>query len=103
MLHGRRVEQQPKARAEHCGTSRAARGFAIDCASVGHSEQETTSMPATALDPSSALVVIDLQRGLAAYPTVHPFRDVLANTLRLAEEFRRAGLPVVLVTVNFSP
>jgi nicotinamidase-related amidase len=60
-------------------------------------------MPATALDPRTALVVIDLQRGLAAFPTVHPFRDVVANTQRLAEAFRRAGLPVVLVTVNFSP
>jgi len=60
-------------------------------------------MPATALDPKTALVVIDLQKGIAAYPTVHPFRDVVANTARLAEAFRRARLPVVLVTVSFSP
>jgi nicotinamidase-related amidase len=60
-------------------------------------------MPATALDTKTALVVIDLQKGLSAYPTVHPFRDVVSNTLRLAEAFRRADLPVVLVTVAFSP
>lgn len=60
-------------------------------------------MPATALDPRTALVVIDLQKGLAKVPTLHPFRDVVANTLRLVEAFRRADLPVVLVTVAFSP
>ena len=59
-------------------------------------------MPATALDPKTALVVIDLQKGIAAYPTAHPVRDVVASTRRLAEAFRRAGLPVVLVNVTFS-
>jgi nicotinamidase-related amidase len=60
-------------------------------------------VPATALDPRTALVVIDLQRGIASFPTVHPMRDVVANTVRLAEAFRRAALPVVLVTVTPSP
>lgn len=60
-------------------------------------------MPATALDSRTALVVIDLQKGIAAYPTVHPAREVIANAARLAEAFRRSGLPVVLVTVGFSP
>ncbi len=59
-------------------------------------------MPVTALDLRTALVVIDLQKGISAYPTVHPFDDVVANTARLARMFRRAGLPVVLVTVDFS-
>ena len=59
-------------------------------------------MPATALDPKTALVVIDLQKGLAALPTVHPTRDVIANAARLADAFRHAGLPVVLVTVALS-
>jgi nicotinamidase-related amidase len=59
-------------------------------------------MPATALDPRTALVVIDLQKGISAYPTVHPFRDVVSNTKRLADAFRRAQLPVVLVTVGFA-
>jgi nicotinamidase-related amidase len=60
-------------------------------------------MPATTLDPKTALVVIDLQKGLAAFPLVHPFPDIVSNTRRLAEAFRHAGLPVVLVTVTFSP
>jgi nicotinamidase-related amidase len=60
-------------------------------------------MPATALDPRTALVVIDLQKGIASFPTVHPMRDIIANTVRLADAFRRAELPVVLVTVGFSP
>ena len=59
-------------------------------------------MPATALDPKTALVVIDLQRGIAQLPLAHPIRDVVANTARLADAFRRAGLPVVLVNVSFS-
>ena len=59
-------------------------------------------MAATALDPRTALVVIDLQKGLSAYPTVHPFADVVGNARRLAEAFRRAALPVVLVRVGFS-
>jgi nicotinamidase-related amidase len=59
-------------------------------------------MPATALDPKTALVVIDLQKGISGYPTIHPFAEVVANTRRLAEAFRRARLPVVLVNVSFS-
>jgi nicotinamidase-related amidase len=60
-------------------------------------------MPATALDPKTALVVIDLQQGLARYPTIHPMAGVVAATARLADAFRAAKLPVVLVTVSFSP
>jgi nicotinamidase-related amidase len=60
-------------------------------------------MPATALDSRTALVVIDLQKGIAAFPTVHPMRDVIASTTRLVEAFRGADLPVVLVRVAFSP
>ena len=59
-------------------------------------------MPVTMLDPRTALVVIDLQKGVVAFPTVHPFRDVLSNNVRLVLTFRRAKLPVVLVTVSFS-
>jgi nicotinamidase-related amidase len=60
-------------------------------------------MPITALDPRTALVVIDLQKGIAAYPTVHPIKDVIAHSARLADAFRQHKLPVVLVTVGFSP
>ncbi|HEY2517974.1 MAG TPA: isochorismatase family protein [Polyangiaceae bacterium] len=59
-------------------------------------------MPATALDPKTALVVIDLQRGISQFPTIHPFGAVVARTVQLADAFRRANLPVVLVTVALS-
>ncbi|HEX4340775.1 MAG TPA: isochorismatase family protein [Polyangiaceae bacterium] len=59
-------------------------------------------MPATALDPRTALVVIDLQNGLSRFPTLRPFPEVVANTVKLAQAFRRAELPVVLVSVGFS-
>jgi len=54
-------------------------------------------MTVTTLDPKTALVVIDLQTGLAGYPTVRPFEAIVANAAALAAEFRSRGLPVVLV------
>lgn len=60
-------------------------------------------MPVTALDPKTALIVIDLQRGLVAFPTVHPIADVVAQAVTLVEAFRRRGLPVVLVNVAGVP
>jgi nicotinamidase-related amidase len=59
-------------------------------------------MPVTALDPKIALVVIDLQKGIVAYPTVHPTAGVVANAVRLAEAFRARKLPVVLVHVGWA-
>ena len=57
-------------------------------------------MPVTTLDAKTALVVIDLQKGILGLPTVHPSADILANAVRLANAFRARGLPVVLVTVE---
>ena len=56
-------------------------------------------MALTTLDPASALVVIDLQKGLVGLPTVHPIAGVIANAAILCEAFRRHRLPVVLVRV----
>jgi len=53
-------------------------------------------VPITTLDPNTALLVIDLQAGI---PTAHPFEDVVANAVRLADAFRTRKLPVVLVNV----
>ena len=55
------------------------------------------------LDPRTALVVIDLQKGIAGRPAAHPVQGVVANAARLATAFRKASLPVVLVNVTFSP
>ena len=56
-------------------------------------------MSLSELDPTSALVVVDLQRGILALPTAHPIETVVANSARLAAAFRERGRPVVLVTV----
>ena len=58
---------------------------------------------ATELDPRTALVLIDLQKGIAGFPTVHPAAEVIAKAARLAAAFRAAKLPVVLVNVAFAP
>ena len=57
-------------------------------------------MAVTTLDPRTALVVIDLQKGITGLPTAHPMSAVLAQSARLAEAFRRRQLPVVLVNVD---
>jgi nicotinamidase-related amidase len=56
-------------------------------------------MALTKMDEKSALIVIDLQKGIAGMATVHPMKDVIGNAARLAKEFRKRGLPVVLVNV----
>ncbi|WP_327369655.1 isochorismatase family protein [Streptomyces sp. NBC_01217] len=58
-------------------------------------------MTATTLDPNTALVVVDLQKGIVGLPTApHPAADVVANSATLADAFRAKGLPVVLVRVT---
>ncbi|WP_175966456.1 isochorismatase family protein [Burkholderia sp. BCC0322] len=56
-------------------------------------------MSATRLDTNTALVVIDLQKGIVALPTAHPVEPVIAHTRTLLDAFRHRGLPVVLVNV----
>jgi nicotinamidase-related amidase len=55
------------------------------------------------LDPRTALVVIDLQKGVVGRPLFHPVPEIVANAAQLAAAFRKASLPVVLVNVAFSP
>ena len=57
-------------------------------------------MPITTLDPITALVVIDLQKGIVSLATAHPAAGVLANARALADAFRARKLPVVLVNVT---
>ncbi|MFF4223846.1 isochorismatase family protein [Streptomyces sp. L500] len=59
-------------------------------------------MTATTLDPTTALVLIDLQKGIVALPTTDPAPTadaVVERAARLAAAFRERGLPVVLVRV----
>jgi len=60
-------------------------------------------VPVTTLDPKTALVVIDLQNGVAVLPGApHPTADVIGKTVELADAFRKHDLPVVLVRVSFA-
>ncbi|MEI9989972.1 MAG: isochorismatase family protein [Rhizomicrobium sp.] len=56
-------------------------------------------MTVTTLDPKTALIVIDLQKGIVGLPSVHPIDEVVERARALADAFRRRGLPVVLVNV----
>ncbi|WP_433893544.1 isochorismatase family protein [Streptomyces sp. CA-111067] len=56
-------------------------------------------MSVTTLDPRTALVVIDLQRGIVGLPTAHPADEIVTRSAQLAAAFRERELPVVLVNV----
>lgn len=56
-------------------------------------------MPLTTLDPKTALIVVDLQKGIVGHPCVHPIAGVIERTVALLDEFRGRNLPVVLVNV----
>jgi nicotinamidase-related amidase len=53
-------------------------------------------MPLTTLDPATALVVIDLQKGIVSDAVAH----VVPRAASLAKAFRQHDLPVVLVNVT---
>jgi nicotinamidase-related amidase len=53
------------------------------------------------LDPKTALLVVDLQKGIAGLPTTpHPIERVVSNAVALIEAFRARKLPVVLINVD---
>jgi nicotinamidase-related amidase len=58
-------------------------------------------MTLSTLDPTTALIVIDLQKGIAGggLPLVHPIDDVVQRTRELVDAFRAHALPVALVNV----
>ena len=54
------------------------------------------TVPVTTLDPSAALVVVDLQQGVPRIDAAHPMDGVVAHTAELADAFRArrpAGRP----------
>ena len=57
------------------------------------------------LDPkTTALVLIDLQKFIVGRPVApHTGAEVLKNSIGLADRFRQAGAPVVLVNVGWLP
>jgi len=57
-------------------------------------------MPLTTIDPTAALVVVDLQKGIVPARTDTPVTSAVKQATHLATEFRRHGLPVILVNVT---
>ena len=54
----------------------------------------------TALDPNTALVLIDLQNGILQMPVIGSTGAVVANAVKLIAAFRQAARPIVLVTLD---
>jgi len=57
-------------------------------------------MTISTLDEKSALLVVDLQKGIVGLPTAHPMAGVVASAVTLTDAFRDRGLPVVLINVD---
>ena len=57
-------------------------------------------MPISKIDLAVALIVIDMQKGIVALPTVHPIGGIIDNVARLAQAFRARMQPVILVNVT---
>lgn len=62
--------------------------------------EEIRTMALTTIDPGSALVVIDLQKGIVSARADDAVTAAVKQAAHLAAEFRRHGLPVVLVNVT---
>lgn len=60
-------------------------------------------MPITTIDPTAALIVVDLQEIQRALPHHHDLNTVIDNTTELTDAFRELNLPVVLVNVGGMP
>jgi len=60
-------------------------------------------MPITELEPTVALIVIDLQAGTLSAPLAHPSAEVVGHAVRLVDAFHRLGLPVVVARVEGMP
>lgn len=56
-------------------------------------------MSLTALDPKTALIVIDLQKGIVSLLATHPIDSVIERVGTMSAAFRACGLPIVLVNV----
>src|ERR1700722_17769953 len=52
------------------------------------------------LDSAPALIVVDLQKCIPSFPTIHPFLEIVDRANQLTAAFRQHGYPVVLVHVT---
>jgi nicotinamidase-related amidase len=60
-------------------------------------------MPLTTLDPNTALIVIDLRKGIVNGNFIHPIGDIINRTRALIDVFHAKNFPVVLVNVAGRP
>jgi nicotinamidase-related amidase len=60
-------------------------------------------MPLTTLDRNTALIVIDLQKGIVSGNFIHPIGEIIDRTRALIDAFHAKNLPVVLVNVAGRP
>jgi nicotinamidase-related amidase len=60
-------------------------------------------MPLTTLDPGTALIVIDLQKGIVNGNFIHTIGDIIDRTRALIDVFRAKNLSVVLLNVAGRP
>jgi nicotinamidase-related amidase len=56
-------------------------------------------MTLTTIDPNTALIIVDLQKGIVGAPFIQSIAPIVAKSRALADVFRRHRLPVVLVNV----
>jgi nicotinamidase-related amidase len=54
----------------------------------------------TQIDPQTALVLIDLQKGIVNLPLVHPAQQIIEKSAELIAAFRLKKLPIVIVNVD---
>lgn len=54
----------------------------------------------TAIDKYTALVLIDLQKGIVGMNGAYDSTAIIANAAKLVDEFRKENLPIVAVHVN---
>ena len=54
----------------------------------------------TKIDKQTALVLIDLQKGIVRMDTAHPAKNILLKASMLVDVFRTAKMPVVIVRVD---
>jgi nicotinamidase-related amidase len=54
----------------------------------------------TAIDSKTALIQIDMQKGIVSGDKAHPTQPIIDNIASLQLAFRQAGLPVVIVHVE---
>jgi nicotinamidase-related amidase len=56
-------------------------------------------MSLTTLDANTALIVVDLQKGIVSGDFIHPIGGIVDRTRKLIDAFRANNLPIVLVNV----